>query len=188
MNETIVTLGGIVATDPAAKILDQKTPLTTFRMVSTSRRYDQATHGWVDGDKLWVTVTCWRALARNVALSVLKRDCVVVHGRLRVSEWVGDDKVLHTRVEVVADMVGHDMSWGTSVFTRARRVEPVEQDGRGEADELARQVELAALANGLDAADLVEALGRAAAPEDGDDDADEDELDDDLVDAQLTGA
>ena len=43
---------------------------------------------------------------------------MIVTGRLRVRDWATDDK-RGTNVEIDADAVGHDLSWGTTVFTRS---------------------------------------------------------------------
>jgi single-strand DNA-binding protein len=139
--ETTVTVTGVVATDPRAVVVDETLPITSFRLASTPRRRDR-NGNWTDGETSWLTVTCWRGLARNVASSVGKRDRVVVHGRLRVREWTSPEGVTRTTVEVDADAVGHDLSWGTAQFTRARRVEVMESAGRAEAEDLVRSIEL----------------------------------------------
>ncbi len=141
MYETYVTVTGVVATDPRAVILDETLRITNFRLASTSRRRDRSGQ-WVDGQTTWFTVTCWRGLAANVAESIGKKDRVVVHGRLRSQDWTAQDGTQRTSLEIEADAVGHDLSFGTSTYTRVRRAEPVEQAGRAEADELAREVEL----------------------------------------------
>lgn len=122
--------------------------ITSFRLASTRRRRDRAGQ-WADGETTWLNVTCWRNLAVNVADSVAKRDRVVVHGRLRVRKYNASDGAERLSVEVEADSVGHDLAYGTSVYTRVRRSEPIEP-GRAEADELVRQVELEAMAQDLD--------------------------------------
>jgi single-strand DNA-binding protein len=142
VNETYVTLTGVVASDLRARVTDEGRPFVSFRMVSTQRRYDQARRDWVDGDTTWVGVTCWRALATNVARSIGKRDRVVVHGRLRTREWAGPDGGKRSSVDVVADAMGHDLTFGTSSFTRVGRSEVVEVPGRSEVDEVARELEL----------------------------------------------
>ncbi|MGH3490232.1 MAG: single-stranded DNA-binding protein [Actinopolymorphaceae bacterium] len=68
-----------------------------------------------------VTVVCWRALAENVAASLHKGEPVVATGRLRVEPWEKDDGRTGTSVEVEAQVVGHDLSRGTSAFRRTRR-------------------------------------------------------------------
>jgi single-strand DNA-binding protein len=122
MNEIYVHVTGVVATDVTGKLVDD-VPLASFRLVSTARRFDRTQRTWVDGDKTWLTVTCWRSLARNVIASVLKTERVVVCGRLKVSEWRDAEGRLRSRTEVVADSIGHDLTFGTSVHTRTPRVE-----------------------------------------------------------------
>lgn len=149
MNETYLTVTGVVASDPRVVVLDNNVRITSFRLASTRRRRDRSGQ-WVDGETTWLNVTCWRNLAVNVGDCVAKRDRVVVHGRLRVKKWTTAENVERLTVEVEADSVGHDLAYGTSVFTRVRRAETVEQPGRSEADDLVREVELEALASGFD--------------------------------------
>lgn len=148
MNETYVTVSGVVASDPRAMVLDNSVRITSFRLASTPRRRDRAGQ-WVNGDTTWLNVTCWRYLASNAAASIHKRDRVVVHGRLRVRPYTTAEGVARLAVEVEADSVGHDLAYGTSVFTRVRRMEPVAQSGRAEADQLVREAELEAMAEVL---------------------------------------
>jgi single-strand DNA-binding protein len=127
MNEIFVHVTGVVATDVTAKTVDD-VPLSSFRMVSTTRRFDRHERTWVDGDKTWLTVTCWRALATNVRKSVLKSERVIVTGRLKVSEWRDEEGRYRSRTEVVADAVGHDLTFGTTLLSRTPKVENLDPD------------------------------------------------------------
>lgn len=160
MNETYVTMAGVVAGEPRAAALDGTLRVTNFRMASSARWRDRGGQ-WVDGPTTWVNVTCWRGLAANVAESLARRDRVIVRGRLRTRTWHGDDGLERTSLEIEADSVGHDLAYGTSRFTRVRRAEPVETPERQEVDELIRQSEMDALRN------------EAVALDDPDDDDDE---------------
>ncbi|GAA2087984.1 hypothetical protein GCM10009840_27650 [Pseudolysinimonas kribbensis] len=112
-----ITVTGLVATTPRHLVTSDGLPITSFRLCSTLRRYDRAENKWVDADTNWYTVTTFRQLATNVVGSVAKGQRVVVTGRLRVREWATEDK--HgTNVEIDADALGHDLSWGTAVFSR----------------------------------------------------------------------
>jgi single-strand DNA-binding protein len=99
-------------------------PITSFRIASTTRRFERG-KGWSDIDTLFVTVVCWRQLAEHVALSFAKGDPVIVTGRLRMRQQVGDDGKSGTAFEVEAHNAGHDLSRGVAAFTRAhaRRAE-----------------------------------------------------------------
>lgn len=116
MTDTIF-LTGVVATSPRHVTTSEGLAITSFRLASSQRRYDRAQSKWVDGDTNWFTVSSFRALATNAAGSVAKGDHVVVTGRLRVRDWESTDRS-GTNVEIEADALGHDLTWGTSVYTR----------------------------------------------------------------------
>lgn len=117
MTDTI-TLTGLVATTPRHLVTSEGLPITSFRLASTQRRYDRGAQKWIDGETNWYTITAFRQLAINVVGSVNKGQRVVVSGKLRVRDWESGDRA-GTTVEVDADALGHDLSWGTSVFTRS---------------------------------------------------------------------
>jgi single-strand DNA-binding protein len=52
-----------------------------------------------------------------MASSLEKGQRVVLQGRLRVKDWDNGEKT-GTTVEVEVLGIGHDLSWGTSVFER----------------------------------------------------------------------
>ncbi|WP_395656193.1 single-stranded DNA-binding protein [Nocardioides sp.] len=99
-------------------------PVASFRLACTPRRFNRRTETWSDGATQWFTVTCWRGLADNVARSLRRGDPVVVQGRLDLRKYVNGDDVEVESLEIDATAVGHDLSRGTSRFTRTPR-EPV---------------------------------------------------------------
>lgn len=116
MSDTI-TITGLIATTPRHVVTSEGLPITSFRLASSQRRFDKATSTWVDASTNWYTVTAFRQLAINAVPSLSKGDRVVVSGRLRVRDWQTDDRT-GTNVEIEAETLGHDLFWGTSVFTR----------------------------------------------------------------------
>lgn len=161
MNEVQLHASGVVATDVNGRRVND-VPVASFRLVATARRYDPRTGGWIDGDKAWFTVHCWRSLAGNVLSSVLKSERVIVTGRLRTAEWRDSEGRLHQRQEIVADAVGHDLTYGTTVLTRRARIEPIAPDARETvaselAEHLDRQTE------GLSMDEVLAAAERAGA-------------------------
>ncbi len=112
-----ITLTGIVATPPKHIVTNEGLQITSFRLASTQRRFDRAQDKWVDADTNWYTVTAFRALAANAIGSILKGQRVIVSGRLRIRDWVSGEKT-GTTIEVDADSLGHDLTFGTSAFTR----------------------------------------------------------------------
>ena len=124
-----VTVVGLVATTPRHLVTQDGLPITSFRLASSHRKFDRKENKWVDGETNWFTVTAFRQLAINSAGSVAKGDGVIVSGKLRVRDWDNGERA-GTSVEIEADGLGHDMSWGSSVFTRTvlvREPEPSEE-------------------------------------------------------------
>jgi single-strand DNA-binding protein len=113
----LVTVTGFVGSDPRHNITDAGLAITNFRLATTRRYFDRAKGEWADGETNWYSVAAFRQLAVNAAASVSKGDRVVVHGRLRVRPWETGEKS-GTAVEIDADAIGHDLSWGRSVVTR----------------------------------------------------------------------
>ncbi len=116
MSENI-SLTGLVATTPRHLVTQDGLPITSFRLASSSRRFDRAQNRWVDGETNWFTITSFRQLAINSATSVSKGDRILVTGRLRVRDWDNGERA-GTSVEIEAESIGHDLVWGSSVFTR----------------------------------------------------------------------
>lgn len=140
MNESTLTVCGNVVADPRHVVTDDGLPITSFRLASTVRRFDKSERRWVDAETTFLTVTCFRGMAVNVADSVRKGERVVAHGRLRVRPWQADGGRSGTAVELDAYAVGHDLACGRTQFQRVVRTERVEP-GRGEADELVAELE-----------------------------------------------
>jgi single-strand DNA-binding protein len=137
MNDTYVTLVGNAVTDVVQATTKSGIENATFRMASTSRRYDKGISAWVDGDTSYVRVIGWRRMARHIAESIRKGEPVLVHGVLKVREWEDQDGRRRTSVEVEAHALGHDISRGVSAFTRPPKrdvVEPVDEPGAEQAD------------------------------------------------------
>jgi single-strand DNA-binding protein len=132
MSDTISVIG-LVATTPKYVVTGTGLSVTSFRLASTQRRYDRGEQKWVDGETNWYSVAAFRQLATNVVASVQKGQRVIVTGRLRVRDWATEDK--HgTNVEIDADAVGHDLSWGTTIFTRSTSTAVAEADAAADDD------------------------------------------------------
>ena len=131
----IVTVSGLVATTPRHLVTQDGLPFTSFRMAASHRRFDRTANKWVDGETNWFTVTAFRQLAINSAGSISKGERVLVTGKLRVRDWDNGERA-GTSVEVEAEALGHDLTWGTAVFTRTVLVrEPDPADDSESEDE-----------------------------------------------------
>lgn len=116
MTDTI-TLTGLVATEPKHLTTAEGLPITSFRLASSLRHFDRKTQTWVDAGTNWYTISSFRRLAMSAAASIAKGDRVVVTGRLRLREWQNADKA-GMSIEVDADVLGHDLNWGTAKYMR----------------------------------------------------------------------
>ena len=108
---------GLVATTPRHLTTSEGLAITSFRLASSVRRFDRASNRWVDGDTNWYTVSTFRSLAQNSAESLQKGDRVLVNGRLRIRDWENTDRS-GTTVEIEADSLGHDLTYGTASYVR----------------------------------------------------------------------
>lgn len=129
MTEQIM-VAGLVATMPRHILTSDGLPVTSFRLVAANRKYDKTSRRWIEADSNWFTVSSFRQLAVNASGSLSKGDRVVVTGKLKVREWDNGEKS-GTSVEIEADAIGHDLSWGTANFVRTtitKDLDPEEED------------------------------------------------------------
>jgi len=134
----IVTVSGLVATTPRHLVTQDGLPITSFRLAASHRRFDRTANKWVDGETNWFTVTAFRQLAINSAGSVSKGERVLVTGKLRVRDWDNGERA-GTSVEVEAEALGHDLTWGTATFTRTvlvREPDPEDEQQQDSEEEL----------------------------------------------------
>ena len=111
-------------------------PIASFRLAHTPRI--RRNGEWADGPTTWISVTCFRALAENVAKSLHRGQPVLVAGRLRTNVW-SKDGVTYERLMLEAMTVGHDLSRGTASFTRTVTESPAD-DRSDSVGELLQQV------------------------------------------------
>ncbi|WP_348787557.1 single-stranded DNA-binding protein [Leifsonia sp. NPDC080035] len=114
-----VAVRGVIATDPRHLVTQAGVAITSFRLVSTRRRFNRDTGTWEDAERNWYTVSSFRRLALSAAGCLAKGDPVLVTGRLAIREWMGEHRGITAEIE--ADSIGHDLSWGSSTFTRSPR-------------------------------------------------------------------
>lgn len=106
-----VTVEGRVVNDPDLRFSPSGTAVSNFRIVSSSRKKNDAGE-WVDDKTLWLGVTCFKKLAENVVESLRKGDLVVVSGRLQTDEWEKDGQK-QSATALVADSVAASLQFRT---------------------------------------------------------------------------
>ena len=148
MNDIHVTLRGNIATEPRQMRFDDGNALTSFRLASNSRRFDRERQVWVDRGTTYVNVSCRRAMALNAGASLHKGQPVVVTGRLWERFWSSNGRS-GTSLEVIAETLGHDLSFGTTEFARVIRTQRVDHSTEQSEQKMAYMVIADAEAEGL---------------------------------------
>ena len=122
---------GLIATDP--RLIETETGLSvlSFRLAAPQRRFDSESGKWISDQTNWFSVSSFRKLAENSHASLAKGDRVVVSGRLKVRDWDNGDRS-GTSVEIDAESIGHDLTFGTTEFRRAEPAEEEQEDSEAE--------------------------------------------------------
>ncbi|MFC9558148.1 single-stranded DNA-binding protein [Agromyces sp. NPDC056965] len=119
----IITVTGVVGTDPKHHVTNGGLAITTFRLASTRRVFDREKATWEDGETNWYTVSAFRQLATNASLSIRKGERLIIRGRLRLRAWETGERS-GTAVEIEADSIGHDLAWCVSSYAKVRSTRP----------------------------------------------------------------
>jgi single-strand DNA-binding protein len=108
--DTYVTVQGNLVNDPTQRATANGATVVGIRVASSGRKFDKASGEFRDGDPMFISVSCWRALGGHVMASLRKGDSVVVHGRLIHRTY--DDKQGNRRSvhEIDAIAVGPDLA------------------------------------------------------------------------------
>ena len=124
MRETPVTVVGTLVSDMHPRRVGPDAALVlNFRVACNERRFDKASESWVDGESLYLSVSCWRRLAENAA-SLVKGDPVIVRGKLRTREWTTEQGERRSVVELEANSIGPDLARCAVTVHKQRAAEP----------------------------------------------------------------
>ena len=120
-----ITVRGYVTAEPRLwQTAKAHSSVASVRVGSTPRRLNRETGEWEDGETSYYTVKCWRRLAENVHGSLRKGDMIIVRGKIYTRTWLDDQQHPRTEVQIEADSIGHDLSFGWSRFNRGVHVPP----------------------------------------------------------------
>ena len=153
MYESVCTALGTVVS--AVKSMPGRNgPVSMFRFAIDHRRYDRASQGYRTSHTSYLTVTCYRNLAKNVESSLQVGERIIVYGSLKVSELKTEDGVRKS-LKIEATSIGHDLLHGTAMFARTPRSEQaMEPDNDQVERQLRTQLESEDLISQADAAPL----------------------------------
>ena len=117
---TNVTLVGRLGRDPEIKFTANGNALCSITVV-TDQRFKDDSGKWQSKDTSWWKVTCWRALAENVAETLQKGDLVIVSGKIKQREYETAEGEKRSVWEVEASAVGPDLSRNAAKINRTER-------------------------------------------------------------------
>ena len=117
MANATLTTAGLVATTPRYINTADGLHIVSFRLASSTMITNKTSGNTTYGETNWYTITAFGQLALNAKDSIGKGDRVIISGQIKVRDWDNGERS-GTSVEITADNIGHDLVWGTSVFTR----------------------------------------------------------------------
>jgi single-strand DNA-binding protein len=126
-----ITLSGNLTRDPEIRYSKDGQASATFGLAVNRRWQARGSDTWEEATSFF-DVVCWRELAENVALSLVKGSRVIVSGRLEQHSWENDNGERRSKVEVTADEIGPSLRFATAEVSRTERRIP---DGNGSSDD-----------------------------------------------------
>jgi single-strand DNA-binding protein len=127
------TMSGNLTRDPEIRYTREGQPTASFGLAVNRRWLPRGSDEWEESTSFF-DVVCWRDLAENVALSLVKGSRVVVAGRLEQRTWETEEGDRRSRVELVAEDVGASLRFATAEITRTERRNPANADSLGSSD------------------------------------------------------
>lgn len=114
------TLSGNLTRDPEIRYTREGQANATFGLAVNRRWQQRGSDEWEESTSFF-DVVCWRELAENVALSLVKGSRVIVTGRLEQHTWETELGERRSRVEVTAEDVGPSLRFATAEVSRTER-------------------------------------------------------------------
>ena len=124
---TTITLVGNLTKEPEIRYTREGQAAATLGVAVNRRWQDRTTKDWEESTSFF-DVVCWRELAENAALTLVKGMRVVVTGRLEHRSWESDEGERRSKVEVVAEDLGPSLRFATAEVQRIERRGPEAQD------------------------------------------------------------
>jgi single-strand DNA-binding protein len=115
------TLCGNLTADPGIRYTRDGAAQTTFGIAVNERRKVRGSEDEFEEETSFFDVVCWRDMAENVALSLVKGSRVVVTGNLQQRCWETEAGETKKRVEIVAEDIGASLRFATAEVTSAYR-------------------------------------------------------------------
>jgi single-strand DNA-binding protein len=132
------TLAGNLTRDPEIRYTRDGQANATFGLAVNRRWQPRGSEEWEEATSFF-DVVCWRDLAENVALSLVKGSRVLVTGRLDQHVWETELGERRSRVEISAEEVAASLRFATVEVTRTARrtADHSDVDGTSDSDDVA---------------------------------------------------
>lgn len=118
MADNSVSLTANLTRAPELRFTNSGMATASFGVAVNTRKKNQATGEWDDGDPQFYDVTCFGTLAENVSESLDRGQRVVLNGKLDFQSWETSDGDKRSKVAIIADSCGPDLRWATCTVTR----------------------------------------------------------------------
>ena len=124
-----ITEATLVA-DPELRYTNNGTAVANFRVASNSRRKNQQTGQWEDGDTTFLSVSAWGARGENVSSQFSKGNKINIVGDLKQREYEKDGQRRTVyEVEVSDSKREHGVAAPVSRFNDNNSQQPPAQQG-----------------------------------------------------------
>ena len=117
------TLSGNMTRDPEIRYTRDGQANASFGLAVNRRWQPRGSEEWEESTSFF-DIVCWRELAENVALSLVKGSRIVVTGRLEQHSWETENGERRSRVEVTAEEIGASLRFATVEISRVDRRGP----------------------------------------------------------------
>lgn len=116
---------GRLVEDPQLRFAQNGTAVCTVNLAFNSRRQNQQTKEWEDGDSMFVRATAFKELAESMAESLTRGCEVVVTGRLKLDRWEDKQGEKRSAPSLLIDGIGPNLRYATATVNKAERSERI---------------------------------------------------------------
>lgn len=121
MSLPIMTGIGRCTADVELRFASNGTAVCSANLAFNSRRKNNTTGEWEDGDVFFVRATAFRELAEHMAESLTRGCEVVVSGRLKTDQWEDKNGDRRSAVSLLVDGIGPNLRYATADVKKAER-------------------------------------------------------------------
>ncbi len=125
-----ITVVGNVGTDPVVRTHANDFRVTHFRLGADIRGRNQQSGEWETKSTNWYTIKVFHQLGLNAHASLRKGQRVFVAGYAKVDQYTREDGSTGTGIDVEAEVIGHDLKFGTTEFARLPQLFAPRGEGR----------------------------------------------------------